>query len=102
MFAQSFVGTLLVHVQLKLHLFFSVMNNSSNAFSHQLITTWCIGLLRNHPHCELNSSSAVHDVVKIAESIEQVMDMGKIEGSTMNSITMIRNESGDDSEDGKP
>jgi hypothetical protein len=30
------------------------------------------------------------------------MDMGKIEGSTMNSITMMRNESGDDSKDGKP
>jgi hypothetical protein len=38
--------------------------------------------------------------VKIAESIEQVMDMGKIECSTMNSITMMRDESGDDSEDG--
>jgi hypothetical protein len=40
--------------------------------------------------------------VKITESIEQVMDMGKIEGSTMNSITMMRNESGNDFEDGKP
>jgi hypothetical protein len=32
------VGTLLVHVQVKLHLSFSVMNNSSNASSHQLMT----------------------------------------------------------------
>jgi hypothetical protein len=34
------VGTLLVHVALKLHLSFSVMNNDSNAFSHQLMTTF--------------------------------------------------------------
>jgi hypothetical protein len=40
--------------------------------------------------------------VKITESIEQVMDMGKIEGSIMNSITMMRNESGNDFEDEKP
>jgi hypothetical protein len=33
-----FVGTLLVHAPLKLHLSFSVMNNSSNASSHQLMT----------------------------------------------------------------
>jgi hypothetical protein len=39
MSTQSSVETLLVHVQLKLHLSFSVMNNSSNASSHQLMTT---------------------------------------------------------------
>jgi hypothetical protein len=33
------LGTLLVHVPLKLHLSFLVMNNDSNAFSHQLMTT---------------------------------------------------------------
>jgi hypothetical protein len=38
MSAQSSVGTLLVHVQVKLHLSFSVMNNNSNASSHQLMT----------------------------------------------------------------
>jgi hypothetical protein len=65
MSTRYFVGTLLVHAPLKLHLFFSVMNNSSNAFSHQLMTTWCIGLLWNHPHYELNSSSAAQDVVRI-------------------------------------
>jgi len=65
MSAQSSVGSLLVHIQWKLHLSFSVMNNGSNAFSHQLMTTWCIGLLWNHPHYELNSSSAAQDVVRI-------------------------------------
>jgi hypothetical protein len=40
--------------------------------------------------------------VKIAESIEQVMDPGKIEGSTMNSRTKKRDELGDGSEGGKP
>jgi hypothetical protein len=39
MSTQSSVETLLVHVQLKLHLSFSVMNNNSNASSHQLMTT---------------------------------------------------------------
>jgi hypothetical protein len=39
MSAQSSVETLFFHVQLKLHLSFSVMNNSRNAFSHQLMTT---------------------------------------------------------------
>jgi len=39
MSAQSSVGTPLVHIPLKLHLSFSVMNNGSNAFSHQLMTT---------------------------------------------------------------
>jgi len=43
--AQSFVGTLLVHVPLKLHLSFSVMNNGSNASSHQLMTTLGLGQL---------------------------------------------------------
>ena len=43
-----------------------------------------------------------HDVVKITESIEQVMDRGKIEGSTMNSKTKKRDELGDDSKGGKP
>jgi len=40
--------------------------------------------------------------VKIAESIEQVMDIGKIEGSSMNSRTKKRVESEDDSGGGKP
>jgi len=44
MFAQSSVETLRVHVQLKLHLSFLVMNNSSNASSHQLMTTLVLAL----------------------------------------------------------
>jgi hypothetical protein len=38
MSTQYFVGTLLVHAPLKLHLSFSVMNNNSNNSSHQLMT----------------------------------------------------------------
>jgi hypothetical protein len=45
MSAQSSVGTPLVHVPLKLHLSFSVMNNDNNAFSHQLMTTFVLGQL---------------------------------------------------------
>ena len=40
MSTRSSVGTLLVHVPLKLHLFFSVMNNDNNVFSHPLMTTF--------------------------------------------------------------
>jgi hypothetical protein len=35
-------GTLLVYVPLKLYLSFLVMNNDSNAFSHQLMTTFVL------------------------------------------------------------
>jgi hypothetical protein len=40
--------------------------------------------------------------VRIAERIEKAMKMGKIEGSIMDARTMMRDESGDDSEGGKP
>jgi len=78
------------------------MNNDNNAFSHKLMITWCIGLLWNHPHCELNSSSAAQDVVKIAERIEQALKRGKIEGSAKDSRTIMKDESTDDSDGEKP
>ena len=34
-----------------------------------------------------------HEVVRIAERIEQAIKRGKIEGSAMNSITMMRDDS---------
>jgi len=40
--------------------------------------------------------------VKIIERIKLAMKMRRIEGSVENSRTMMRDESGDDSEDGKP
>jgi hypothetical protein len=40
--------------------------------------------------------------VKIIERIKLAMKMRRIEGSVKNSRTMMRDESGDDSEDGKP
>jgi hypothetical protein len=40
--------------------------------------------------------------VRITERIEQAMKRGKIEGFVMDSITMMRDESGDDFEGGKP
>jgi len=45
------MGTLFVHFPLKLHLSFSVMNNSNNAFSHQLMMifgSWSVALLVVH------------------------------------------------------
>jgi hypothetical protein len=41
-----------------------------------------------YPHCELNSNLVAQDVVKNAESIEQVIKMEKIEGSTVDSRTV--------------
>jgi hypothetical protein len=40
--------------------------------------------------------------VRISKRIEQAMKRGKIEGSAMDSRTMMRGESGDDSKGGKP
>jgi len=44
------------------------------------------------------SAQHFHEVTKIAERIEQAMKRGKIEGSAMDSRTMMTN----DSEGGKP
>ena len=40
--------------------------------------------------------------MRIAERIEQAMKMRKIEGPVKDSRKMMRDELGDDSEDGKP
>jgi hypothetical protein len=40
--------------------------------------------------------------VRIAKRVKQAIMMGKIEGSVMDSRTMIRDESEDNSEGGKP
>jgi len=45
---------------------------------------------------------AWHEVVWIAKIIEQAIKMGKIEGSAKDSRTMIRDESKEDSDSGKP
>jgi len=42
-----------------------------------------------------------HEIVRIAKRVEQAIMMGKIEGSVMDSRTMIRDESKDNSEGGK-
>jgi len=42
-----------------------------------------------------------HEIVRIAKRVEQAIMMGKIEGSIMDSRTMIRDESEDNSEGGK-
>jgi len=49
-----------------------------------------------YEHLVGSSTQHFHEVVRIAEKIEQAMKRGKIEGSAMNSITMMR----DDSEGG--
>jgi len=43
-----------------------------------------------------------HDVVRIAERIEQAIKMGKVEGSAMDSRMMMSDELEDEPEGGKP
>ena len=49
-----------------------------------------------YEHLIGSSAQYFHEVVRIAKRIEQVIKMGKIEGSTMNSRTIRTNESEDD------
>jgi len=47
-----------------------------------------------YEHLIGSSVQNFHEVVRIAEIIEQVMKRGKIEGSVMDSRTMMRDDSG--------
>jgi len=47
-----------------------------------------------YEHLIGSSAQHFHEVVRIAERIEQAMKRGKIEGSTMDSRTMMRDYSG--------
>jgi hypothetical protein len=51
-----------------------------------------------YEHLIGSSAQHFHEVVRIGERIEQAMKRGKIEGSSMDSRTMMR----DNSEGGKP
>ena len=54
----------------------------------------------NNPQTTIITLEDWHDVVRIVEKGEQAIMMRKIEGSAKDSRTMMRAESGDDSEVG--
>ena len=61
-----------------------------------------VGKFSNNPQPTTTTLEDGNDVVRICRRIEQAMKRGKIEGSTMDSRTVMRGESGDDFDSVKP
>ena len=55
-----------------------------------------------NPQITTTTLEDLHDVVRIVERIEQATKRGMIEDSAKDSRTIMRDESKDDSDDGKP